>query len=417
MVFEVTMPQMGADMTEGTLVRWLKSAGDTVVRGDILAEIETDKATVELEVFEAGAIRQLVAGEGETVPVGEVIALLGEAGESIPEVVRGTLPEKPNRRTIDGPGPVPAVKALDGLPATRVRVSPVARRIAGDAGLDLAAVAGSGPGGRILRRDVEAAIAARDSAPAGAPTIEPPASPAPPAPAGPTRIEPLSRMRTAIARNMTEAKQQQPHYYLTVEVDMTEAMAFRAHINLILGEAQRVSVNDLLVKACATALARHPRFNASLTDEGVQYYPRIDINIGVALDEGLLAPALLDVADKPLARIAEESKVLIERARSGRLRAEEHSRGTFTITNLGAYGTGTLIGIINAGQSAILGAGSVAERPAVVDGALAVRQLMTLALSADHRVTDGAEGARFLAEIQTTLESPALLAGKVPAAG
>ncbi|MDE2669648.1 MAG: dihydrolipoamide acetyltransferase family protein [Chloroflexota bacterium] len=404
MAIEVVMPQMGADMTEGTLVRWLKNPGDSVARGDVIAEIETDKATVELEAFDAGVLRQVVASEGDVVPVGEVIALLGDADEEMPEVERRAPSEKPTPRAVAAP-------TADGtggdLDARRVRVSPVARRIADDAGIDLAEVTGSGPDGRILRRDVEEAIAVRDHhAPAGVPTVEPAPPPPPPPPA---RVEPLSRMRAAIARNMTDAKQQQPHYYLTVDVDMTEAMAFRRHVNLVLHGPERVSVNDLLVRACAVALASHPKFNASLTDEGIQYHEQMDINIGVALDEGLIAPALLDVAAKPLPQIAEESKALVERARAGKLRAEEYSSGTFTITNLGAYGIDVLVGIINAGQAAILGAGSVTERPAVVDGDLAVRQLMTLALSADHRVTDGAEGARFLKEIQTVLENPTRL--------
>ena len=403
MAVEVVMPQMGADMTEGVLVRWLKAPGDTVERGDVIAEIETDKATVELESFDAGVLRQVVAEEGETVPVGEVIALLGAADEEMPAIER---PAPPEPRAV-------AVPSADGtgadLDARRVRVSPVARRSADDAGIDLAEVSGSGPDGRILRRDVEAAIVARDHhAPAGVPTVEPEVETPPPA--DPARVEPLSRMRAAIARNMTEAKQQQPHYYLTVDVDMTEAMEFRRHVNLILGERQRVSVNDLLVRACALALEAHPRFKASYTDDGIQYHPGVDINIGVALDEGLIAPALLGVDGKSLPEIAEASKALIERAREGRLRAEEYTGGAFTITNLGAWGIDTLTGIINAGQSAILGAGSVAERPAVIDGALAIRQLMTLSLSADHRVTDGAEGARFLAALRDTLEHPERLA-------
>lgn len=301
MALEVVMPQMGADMTEGVLVRWLKSPGDTIERGDIIAEIETDKATVEIEAFEAGVLRRVVAGEGDVVPVGEVIALLGDADETLPEVERRPSPEKPNPRAV-------ATPSADGtgadLDARRVRVSPVARRIAGDAGIDIGEVTGSGPDGRILRRDVEATIAARaNHAPAGVPTVEPQRPPPPPPPA---RVEPLSRMRAAIARNMTAAKQQQPHYYLTVDVDMTEAVAFRRHINLVLGDVQRVSVNDVLVRACAVALASHPKFNASLTGEGVQYHEQVDINIGVALDEGLIAPALLDVAAKPLPQIAEE---------------------------------------------------------------------------------------------------------------
>ena len=440
MTSEVAMPQMGADMTEGTLVRWLKAVGDSVARGEVIAEIETDKATVELEAFEAGTVRQLVVGEGETVPVGEVIALLGDEGESLLAVERKPPAETPARRAIDGAersgadtvassdGVAPAVVPTE-LPTGRVRVSPVARRIASDADVDLATVTGSGPDGRILRRDVEAAIEARGAAPAGAPTstaAPPPAvAPAPRAPAAapvagdaapaaepsdPNRVEPLTRMRTAIARNMTESKQQQPHYYLTVDVDMTDAMAFRKSINQVATDEQRVSVNDLFVKACAIALGRHPKFNASLTDDGVQYHADIDINIGIALDEGLIAPAVLDIAAKSLGQIASETKALVERARSGHLRADEYSSGTFTITNLGAYGIETLIGIINAGQAAILGVGTVLEQPAVRDGEIVVRQLMKVALSADHRVSDGAEGARFLKEIQEILENATSLA-------
>ena len=430
MASEITMPQMGADMTEGTLVRWLKVVGDEVARGEVIAEIETDKATVELEAFEGGTLRQLVVDEGETVPVGEIIALLGDEGESLPAVARKPAAETPARRAIDA---VVGSVAATGAPATdapelpggRVRVSPVARRIASDAAVDLATVAGSGPDGRILRRDVEAAIEARDAPPPGAPTVAPtagaaaPAAPPPPAAetapsAGPglapDRIEPLTRMRTAIARNMTESKQQQPHYYLTVDVDMTEAMAFRTAINQVASDEQRVSVNDLIVKACALALGRHPKFNASLKGGGVQYHAEVDINIGIALDEGLIAPAILDVTAKPLGQIAQDTKALVERARAGRLRAEEYSRGTFTITNLGAYGIETLVGIINAGQAAILGVGSVMEQPAARDGEVVVRQLMKVALSADHRVSEGAEGARFLKEIQEILENPASLA-------
>ncbi len=420
MAIEVVMPQMGADMTEGTLVRWLKEVGDAIEPGDIIAEIETDKATVELEAFEGGTLRQIDAQPGDVVPVGDVIALLGAADETLPPIEHHELSAKPKPRTIAPPADDVASPAAtpdaSEAPApsstSRVRVSPVARRIASDAGIDLADVTGSGPDGRILRRDVEAAIVIRDHhGPAGVPTVEPEPPPPPPPPADPARVEPLTRMRAAIARNMTDAKQQQPHYYLAVDVDMTEAMAFRRHINLILDEAQRVSVNDLIVRASALALTHHPKFNASLSDEGIQYHARTDINIGVALDEGLIAPALLDVSDMPLPRIAEESKALIERARAGRLRAEEYASGTFTITNLGAYGIDTLIGIINAGQSAILGAGTVAERPAVVDGAIVPRQLMTLTLSADHRVTDGAEGARFLADLAAILEHPERLTG------
>jgi pyruvate dehydrogenase E2 component (dihydrolipoamide acetyltransferase) len=217
-------------------------------------------------------------------------------------------------------------------------------------------------------------------------------------------------MRQAIARRMTQSKQMQPHYYLTLDIDMTEAMAFRKQLNESATEAQRVSVNDLIVKACATALQRHPKFNAEYSEQGLRMHEQINIDIGVALDEGLIAPAVLDCGSKSLGRIAEETKDLIERAKNGRLTAEEYSDGTFTITNLGAFGVETLIGIINPPQAAILGVGSVMPQPAVRDNQVVVRQVMKVALSADHRVSDGAEGARFIKEIQGLLENPVALA-------
>jgi pyruvate dehydrogenase E2 component (dihydrolipoamide acetyltransferase) len=217
-------------------------------------------------------------------------------------------------------------------------------------------------------------------------------------------------MRQAIARRMTASKQQQPHYYLTLDVDMTDAMAFREQLNASATEEQRVSVNDLVVKACALALQRHPKFNAEFAENTLKMHEQVNIDIGIALDEGLIAPAILDCESKTLGRIAMESKDLINRAKSGRLTAEEYSDGTFTITNLGAYGVETLIGIINPPQAAILGVGSVMEQPVARDGQVVVRRVMKVALSADHRVTDGAEGARFIKEIQGLLESPASLA-------
>ncbi len=454
MTFEVTMPQMGADMTEGTLVRWLKQVGEHVERGEMLAEIETDKATVELEAFESGDVLKLLVGEGEEVPVGEVIALLGEPSEVVPDVQRMPPAETPARRVIDeepvtasvpvaqesplkeaemGPAPAPGRVPAEvgaGVQRTqaaaaggdgRVRISPVARRIATQHGLDISLITGSGPDGRILRRDVEAAAAGDSQAPSTAaprPTVapqptaaQPPAAPRPAQAGQPAAVaESLSRMRQAIARRMTQSKQTQPHYYLTLDIDMTDAMAFREQINAAATERQRVSVNDLIVKACALAIERHPKFNAEFSDGGLKMHPAINIDIGIALDEGLIAPALLDCGEKTLGRIAEESKDLIDRAKSGHLRADEYSAGTFTITNLGAYGVETLIGIINPPQAAILGVGSVMPQPMVKGDEIVVRKVMKVALSADHRVTDGAEGARFIKEIQGLLENPVALA-------
>ena len=469
MAFEVTMPQMGADMTEGTLLHWLKNVGDVIARGDILAEIETDKATVELEAFEAGTLLKQVAGEGDVVPVGDIIALLGDPSEKLGDVRHLPPAETPPRRTVE-PEAKPVTEGAHAEPvaaetpatastgaantvepaavtpsspaqaadtpraaasaaaSARLRISPVAKRIATEAGIDASAISGSGPDGRILRRDVEAAVAAAKADPAGAAETsrEPGASDAAVTAATPPTAQPtapaaaakrdappgagLSKIRQAIARRMTLSKQTQPHYYLTLDIDMTAAMKFRDQLNASASEIQRVSVNDLLVKACAIALERHPKFNAEFAETTLKMHDQVNIDIGIALDDGLIAPAILDCGNKSLGHIATESKDLIARAKAGRLRANEYSEGTFTITNLGAYGVETLIGIINPPQAAILGVGSVMAQPVVRDGQVVVAQVMKIALSADHRVSDGAEGARFIKEIQGVLENPASLA-------
>lgn len=455
MAIEVAMPQMGADMTEGTLVRWVKQLGEEVRRGDVLAEIETDKATVELEAFESGTLLKQAVGEGEVVPVGQVIALLGAPDEQVGDVERLPPASTPARRVVEheastpttpaaaepqpepatalrsaetGPEPTPptprttapetvgaGASARQGHEGNgRMRISPVARRIAVESGLDVRGLHGSGPDGRILRRDVEAALhpagetgAAESAKPASSPPEPPPERREP---GGAAPVGGLSRLRQAIARRMTQSKQTQPHYYLTLDVDMTDAMQFREQLNASASEARRVSVNDLLVKACALALERHPKFNAEFAESGLKMHERINIDIGIALDEGLIAPAILDCGSKSLGRIAQETKDLVARAKGGGLTAAEYGEGTFTITNLGAYGVETLIGIINPPQAAILGVGSVMDQAVVRDGQVVVRKMMKIALSADHRVTDGAEGARFIKEIQGLLEKPVALA-------
>lgn len=420
MAIEVTMPQMGADMTEGTLLKWVKQVGDSVQRGEVIAEIETDKATIELEAYESGTLIRRVAQEGDVVPVGDVIALLGEPSEAAPDIERKPPAEKPARRAIEPevkeraaaaarPATQPAASPAAAETEGRVRISPVARRIAREAGLDVSALRGSGPDGRILRRDVEAAVAAGTT---GAPPLQPAQARQATVPVRPQAGPPegLSKMRQAIARRMTLSKQTQPHYYLTLDIDMTAALAFREQFNASATDEQRVSINDLVVKACAIALERHPKFNAEFSEEGLVHHERVNVCIGIALDDGLIAPALLDCQSKSLGRIAVESKDLINRAKTGHLKADEYSDGTFTITNLGAFGVETLIGIINPPQAAILGVGSVMPQAVVRDGQVVVRQVMKVALSADHRVSDGAEGARFIKEIQALLEGPAALA-------
>jgi len=435
MTVDVTMPQMGADMTEGTVVKWFKQVGDEVKKGESIAEIETDKANVELEAFDSGVLLKVIANEGDVIPVGQVIAVLGEAGETVAETPAAE-PQRPRSRpasqaaarpSLGDTGasqaestaaPAPAAPAPDrpapgstAIAAERIRISPVARRIAADNNVDVSSLQGSGPDGRILRRDVEAAIAA----PAPTPPT-PQAAPAPPAhtaaarPAAGSRVEPLTRIRQTIARRMLQSKQQAPHYYLALDVDMTPGQEFRRAINATAPESSRITVNDLIIKACALALERHPRFTAVFTEEGLSYPEKLDINIGVALDEGLIAPAVLDCGNKTLGRIAQDARALIARTREGKLLAEDYVTGCFTITNLGNYGVETLIGVINPPQAAILGVGSAMPAAVVKDGAVVVREVMKLALSADHRVSNGAEGALFIKEIQALLENPVSLA-------
>lgn len=444
MVSEVVMPQMGADMVEGTILRWLKHEGDPVERGEPIAEIETDKANVEIEAFDSGVFRKVLHAEGDTVPVGEIIAVIAAPDEDIskytggtdgarsatqPAAPAGTAPQRSAGRP-DGPPadgeaattssasgrapepppppdvrpPQPAATRASAPAGGRLRVSPVARRIAEERGIDLRTLRGTGPDGRIIKRDVEAAAAALAQA---RPAVAPAA--APPPPAAITSFEGMSRMRQAIARRMSQAKRESPHYYLLVDIDMTEALAFRKQANAALPEDARISINDIIVKACAVALQRHPQFNVTVQGDEIRRHDVQNICIAVALDDGLIAPALLDVGRKPLSEIARESKDLASRARGGSMRPEELTEGTFTITNLGAFGVETLIGIIQPPQTAILGVGTALEQPVVRDGQIVVRQVMKVALSADHRITDGAEGARFLSEIKRLLETPALM--------
>jgi pyruvate dehydrogenase E2 component (dihydrolipoamide acetyltransferase) len=452
MISEVVMPQMGADMKEGTVLRWLKSEGERVERGEIIAEIETDKANIEIEAFDSGVFRKVLVPEGETIPVGTIIAVIGAPEDDITPYLTG------ERRTAsDGGGapapqappqpgaPAPAAaapaaapqpparaaappergeatpQAMPAAPPGRVRASPVARRLAQELGVDLASVRGSGPDGRIVRRDVEEAARRHAAAPAPAQAPAPPSpaeapagAPAPPAVPwpGPGAVSdiPLTRMRQTIARRMAQSKREAPHYYLTVDADMTEALRLRSQINEAQGEAARVSINDLLVLATTRALQAHPKFNSWWVEDHLQVHGRINIGIAIALDDGLIAPAVLDCQAKPLSQIAREARDLAQRARGGgALSPEEYTAATFTITNLGAFGVDSLIGIINPPQTAILGVGRVEDRAVVRAGEVVVRSMMTLALSADHRATDGAEGARFLQTLKDMLERPALM--------
>ncbi len=410
MISEVVMPQMGADMTEGTIVRWIKNEGDPVERGEIIAEIETDKANVEIEAFESGVFRKVLAQEGDTVDVGTPIAVIAAPEDDIsqyvgaPSVARSsttataeTPPAKAATQaaaTPQSPTPPAPAPRSDG----RVRASPVARKLAAERGIDLARLRGSGPDGRIVRRDVEAA--AQSST-----TVSVPAA----RPAGPPQPVVMSKMRQTIARRMAQSKREAPHYYVAVDIDMSDAESIRHQLNDLHHNELHVSVNDLIVKACAITLTRHPMFNTWLIDDTIQQHEPINICIAIALDDGLIAPAILDCANKTLIEISNAGRDLAQRAKSGSLKPDEYTGGTFTVSNLGAYDVETLIAIIQPPQTAILGVGSVREVPVARDGQIAVGRLMKVALSADHRVTDGAQGAKFLNEIRDLLERPVAL--------
>jgi pyruvate dehydrogenase E2 component (dihydrolipoamide acetyltransferase) len=453
---------MGADMTEGTLVKWLKNEGDPVERGEIIAEIETDKANVEIEAFESGIFRKAIATEGDLVEVGGVIGIIAASNDDISQYENGVKnkaatppasknapsPEGAPSRAADSSGAKDAsaaendakvgrtsahatesgtgaeaaaadakkaaAPAPDGQPPatnsnTRMRASPVARRLAEDAGIDLRTIIGSGPDGRVIKRDIEAAIGR------GAPGTPQRAAVNVTNDQRPT-TNPRSKMRQAIARRMSQSKREAPHYYLLLDIDMTDALEIRAQYNAALESGEilalpntKVSINDMLVRATALALRKHPEFNATIAGDAVTQHPQQNICIAISVDDGLIAPAIIDAGAKPLTQIAAEAADLIARAKGGKLRPAEINDGTFTITNLGAYGVETLIGIIQPPQTAILGVGSVMPQAVARDGQVAVRQVMKVALSADHRATDGAQGAQFLSEFKRLLENPLLL--------
>jgi pyruvate dehydrogenase E2 component (dihydrolipoamide acetyltransferase) len=416
------MPKMGFDMAEGSLVEWVKQEGDPVAEGDVLAIIETDKANVEVTAFKAGVLRKILVGAGSIVPVGKEIAVIGTADEDI-----GALIGAEAAAEAAGPAPAaaPAAAPEAALPTAaveppaaavaepgRLLASPVARRMADELGIDLRQVRGSGPGGRIIKEDLEAFV--REPA-----QVAPaPAAPVPSAAIAPSQVpggveyavELVSPIRKTISRRMTESKQQFPHFYITMGVDMEAAMALRQQLNAALPEDDKISVNDLVVKAAALALRQFPHLNASLVGDEIHLHRRVNIGIAVALDNGLITTVVKDCDRKPLARIAREAKAMVGRAREGRLQADDMVGGTFTISNLGMYGVDEFAAIINPPQAAILAVSAVRRVP-VVDGAgnLVAGTRMKVTISADHRVTDGAEAASFLQALKAVLEQPVRL--------
>ena len=437
---EVTMPRLSDTMSEGTVRRWLKQPGDQVAVGEIIAEIETDKALMELEAFESGVLQTVLVPEGETVPIGEPIALIGagtgaaaESGapasgaqqapaeEGAPASLARTTVEA--RAQVQQPAPAPPSEPRQPVPAAergdgrvveeRVIASPVARLMAEEHGIDLRRVQGTGPGGRIIRRNVEDFLESMRRVPTAGPAPAPLAAPAPPAPRTPAgEVAPLSRMRRAVARAMTESKPGVPHIYVAAEIDMAAALKLRREINE--GEAAdiKISVNDLVVKAAAAALRKFPALNSSYAtgadgQPGVVHHEEINVSVAVALEDGLIAPVVKDTDKKSLSTIAAEIRDMAGRAREGRIKQTEIEGATFQVSNLGMFDVLAFVSVITPPQAGSLAVGTVRRVPVVrEDGQLGVGELMLVILSADHRVTDGATAARYLQEFKRLLQSP-----------
>ncbi|OIR03522.1 dihydrolipoyllysine-residue acetyltransferase component of pyruvate dehydrogenase complex [mine drainage metagenome] len=380
-------------MTEGSIARWLKKEGETVKAGELLAEIETDKAVVEFAANDSGVLGRILVPDGaQSVPVGQVIALLLQAGEdaSAPApAATVTAPQEKKPAVAMAPAAIPSSAPASG----RIFASPLARRIAAQGQIDLARIKGSGPRGRIVKRDVE-----------GAATALPATVAAASATAAYQEI-PNNSMRRMIARRLTEAKQSIPHFYLSIDCAIDALLAMRKELNEF-SDAARLSVNDFVIKAAALALKQLPEVNASWTEAAIRRYHSIDVSVAVSTPAGLITPIIRNAERKGLAQISGEMKDLAERGRMGKLLAEEYQGGGFTISNLGMYGIREFAAIINPPQSCILAVGAGEARPVVKDGALAIATMMTCTLSADHRVVDGALGAEYLAAFRKLIEHP-----------
>lgn len=412
----VNMPKLGFDMAEGTLVRWVKAEGDRVERGEVLAEIETDKATVEVESQATGIIHKHLVQEGTHVPVGDPIAVVGEEGEEVDvETLAGkeagaaqaAEPEEAEGQATADTREAPAPsedgrerERVEGQLPGGVRASPVARRIAEEQKVDLSTVEGSGPGGRIVRKDVERALERKPARPEARPAYV-----APGAPRETERIE-VSRLRARIGQRMTESKQQIPHFYVSADLDAGPLMDLRRQANEFLPEEDKISVNDFLVKACALTLRDFPNLNASLEGDEIVHHGEINIGNAVAIEGGLLTVVVAQADLKPVRVIAQELRPMAERARVGKVRPEDVEGSTFTLSNMGMYGVEDFAAIINPPEVGILAVGRVRRLPVVEGDQIQIGQRLMVTLSADHRVSDGAEAAMWLARFREIIEQP-----------
>jgi pyruvate dehydrogenase E2 component (dihydrolipoamide acetyltransferase) len=441
---DIVMPRLSDSMEEGTILSWLKSVGDEVTVGDELVEIETDKANMVYEADAAGTLLEITAPEGETLPIGQVIARVGEPGEApadadgapaepeeaeaeeapaeadteeaeeAEEAEPAPAPPSPATATAERPAPVAPAEEAPAPPEGdgRVKASPLARRIARERGLDLAQLQGSGPGGRIVKADVE-----RAEAPAAAPEAPAPAaapagvSERPETAKGEVEVIELNRLQQTIARRMAESKATAPHFYLSAEIDMGAAFEARSRVKAAASEGDVVpSLNDLVVKACALALRDYPRANGAYKDGKLELYSRVNVGVAVAARDALVVPTIFDADRKGLRQIAEEARAVAQRVRDGSVTPPELSGGTFTVSNLGMYGISNFSAVINPPQAAILAVGEIADRAVVRDGELATAKLMGVTLACDHRILYGADAAQFLGRIRAHLEEPLALA-------
>jgi pyruvate dehydrogenase E2 component (dihydrolipoamide acetyltransferase) len=435
MPIQILMPALSPTMTEGSVARWLKKEGDEIHSGDVIAEIETDKATMEYEAVDEGRLGKIIVPEGaQGIKVNQPIAVLLEEGEdasaigdvAAPEAAPHPSPlpasgarEGPAAQEREGEGqgaaPPVATAAGNGHDSDRIFASPLARRMAAQAGLDLAALKGSGPQGRIVKADIDAALSRGALAPAArGPLAAPAARPTQPAPAPfapvtgdpPFTEKPHSQMRRVIARRLTESKQTVPHFYMTVDCQIDEMLRIREVLN-IADKNLNVSVNDFVIRAAGLALCQVPAANASWSDDAIILWQRADIAMAVALDDGLITPIIRGADLKGLQQIAAETKDLAQRARAGKLKLEEFQGGTFSISNLGMYGIKEFAAVINPPHGCILAVGAGAPRPVVKDGQLAVATVMSCTISCDHRAVDGAVGAQFLGAFKRLIDEPA----------
>jgi pyruvate dehydrogenase E2 component (dihydrolipoamide acetyltransferase) len=395
-------------MEEGTVLKWLVDIGGEVKRGAPLVEIETDKANMTYEADTDGVLLEVIAAEGETLDVGSVIARIGEPGEKTSDLRPQTSePEPEPEPELSPPPPPPSKPVVSGNGGERVKASPVARRVAGELGVELAQLAGSGPGGRIVKSDVEAAAKAPAPAKPAAPQ---PAADAPASgPKGQPEVVQLSRLQQTVSRRMAEAKATAPDFSLELDVDMTLCIELRARLKQQTDPAP--SYNDMVVKAAALALRDHPKVNGAYRDGAFELYPNVNVGFAVAAQDALVVPVVPDADEKSLGEISRQARRLIQRVRSGEITPPELSGGTFTVSNLGMYGMERFTAILNPPQAAILTVGALMKKPAVDErGRVTARDLMTLTLVCDHRILYGADGAQFLARVRELLEQPLSLA-------